>query len=726
MPLKTQPNLQFGISKFVFYKPSTPAPGVYEACQSIRLKPGFSFKATQGNSVSLKINPAACSPSSGSGGTQYVYDDAGRLTNDNNRGIAIQYNYLGLVKQVDRNNQTLKNVYDATGRKLQTIKPDNTTRTYIDGIEYIGSTLDFISTPFGRIRKNDADDWVYDYFLRDHLGSVRVALTTDPLNTVTYRATMEEDRAAEENRYFENVDKTRADLPYNYPDRSPTNTKVSKVPGKSEGLKITLKVMAGDTIEISAKAFYNIDNDFPENSVNVMPIIGAILSGMINPAGAASAAGTVLGEGSQLPNNLGGASPTSPASPFPPPSEGSGEASENNLVHPKSGINFVLFNSRFDIVEENTGYLPVDDQINAIQNLATDRLVMKESGYFEIFVNNDAQTPVYYDNMRITHSAGSVLEVNAYYPYGKLIAGLSEQSTYAKNRYKYNEKELIEDLDLQWSDYGARMLDGPMWFVPDRFAESFYHLSPYSFCAGNPINIIDVNGDIIVIITPNGIRVYEFGTTNEDDDEDEFFKRTVKNLNNMYSTSAGSKVIDVLSSSANTFSFTNEIPIDNDGNPIVGTLSFTANENGGGTIKAGSLMTSNVSEFMQVEVVSHELFHGYQHEMGQGGGTIFNEVEAAVFGYAVATDWASNMGKHIGSDTDRVTNSPSGQQYKDAFEKLVYGSTFSPRDFRDATGSFRTGSIKGRSSIYKNHRFTSQTLREKFLLKSFYPLIPKQ
>jgi len=30
-------------------------------------------------------------------------------------------------------------------------------------------------------------------------------------------------------------------------------TKLSKVPGKSEGLKMMLKVMAGDTIEISAK-----------------------------------------------------------------------------------------------------------------------------------------------------------------------------------------------------------------------------------------------------------------------------------------------------------------------------------------------------------------------------------------------------------------------------------------------------------------------------------------
>jgi len=32
-----------------------------------------------------------------------------------------------------------------------------------------------------------------------------------------YIATMEESRAAEESRYFENVDATRADRPFNYP-----------------------------------------------------------------------------------------------------------------------------------------------------------------------------------------------------------------------------------------------------------------------------------------------------------------------------------------------------------------------------------------------------------------------------------------------------------------------------------------------------------------------------
>jgi hypothetical protein len=38
---------------------STPAPGVYEATESITLQPGFSFTATPGNSLTLRIAPEA-------------------------------------------------------------------------------------------------------------------------------------------------------------------------------------------------------------------------------------------------------------------------------------------------------------------------------------------------------------------------------------------------------------------------------------------------------------------------------------------------------------------------------------------------------------------------------------------------------------------------------------------------------------------------------------------
>jgi len=167
-------------------------------------------------------------------------------------------------------------------------------------------------------------------------------------------------------------------------------------------------------------------------------------------------------------------------------------------VQPKSGINFVLYNNVLDVVEKNTGYLPVEDHINAIQILATDQLIMKESGILEIFVNNDAQTPVYYDNLRVTHSATPVMEVNAYYPYGKILKGLSISNTYAPNMLKYNAKELITAMELDWLDYGARVLftyDLPILPTPDPLAEMYYSISPYAYCLNNPIKFIDPNGE---------------------------------------------------------------------------------------------------------------------------------------------------------------------------------------------------------------------------------------
>ena len=49
-------------------------------------------------------------------------------------------------------------------------------------------------------------------------------------------------------------------------------------------------------------------------------------------------------------------------------------------------------------------------------------------------------------------------------------------------------------MELGWLDYGARMLDGPRWFVPDPLAEKYYSYSPYVYCGNNPILRIDPNG----------------------------------------------------------------------------------------------------------------------------------------------------------------------------------------------------------------------------------------
>ena len=56
-------------------------------------------------------------------------------------------------------------------------------------------------------------------------------------------------------------------------------------------------------------------------------------------------------------------------------------------------------------------------------------------------------------------------------------------------------------LPVQAQNYGARWMDAAIgrWHVIDPLCEKYYDVSPYAYCAGDPVNRVDINGDSISI-----------------------------------------------------------------------------------------------------------------------------------------------------------------------------------------------------------------------------------
>ncbi len=200
--------------------------------------------------------------------TDYLYDANGNLTIDKNKDItSIQYNYLGLPDSIMvKGKGTIKYMYDATGTKLKKIVVDSTaslkksTTLYLIS-NYVNDTLQFIVTEEGRARAKDSTLIVYDYFIKDHLGNVRLVLTNQKDTAFYPAATMEVGLAGTEEALYDNLATTRAHPPRDYPrDTSYSNpnsfvAQVTKNASKLGPGKL-LKVMAGDKFNVRVSSWW--------------------------------------------------------------------------------------------------------------------------------------------------------------------------------------------------------------------------------------------------------------------------------------------------------------------------------------------------------------------------------------------------------------------------------------------------------------------------------------
>jgi RHS repeat-associated protein len=493
--------------------------------------------------------------------TDYTYDANGNLAKDNNKRItSIRYNYLNLPEHIEvaaTNNPvpdgySIDYTYDALGNKLmkkvttpmQGVVSANrvNTTTYIGDLVYERNetimtitsggisqdafttlqltvpepapsgvdVLQFINMEEGRIRFKPAVDnkpaaFAFDYFIKDHLGNVRMVLTDEQQIDKYPVASLEPAKMVMEKNYYDIqeanvVDKSTATGISNYindngignnPEdavfSAANSTKLYRLNSNTAktGLGITLKVIAGDKIDVLGKSYYFQNSSGSGNNSNI-PITD-ILNAFLNaPATATTTAvhGTVTAAAINTPAGIAGITNMM---------NQQGTQSNAAPSKPRAFINVIFFDEQFKAVDYKISMVgnnsTVKDHYADLQNIA-----VPKNGFVYIYCSNESPVNVYFDNLQVVHTRGSILEESHYYPYGLKMDGISTKAFgNMKNPYQYQGDYNEYDNETGWNDFELRNYDAQIGrFIQQDPYDQF--ASPYTGMGNDPINNVDPSG----------------------------------------------------------------------------------------------------------------------------------------------------------------------------------------------------------------------------------------
>lgn len=424
------------------------------------------------------------------------FDAAGFLTEDFNNKLSYSYNKLGLVSAIahdDHPQEPMLFTYNSGGQLLCTQIADTTTY-YLNGIEYVdtGNGPDFraAGTGEGAVRKKEefetnSTEYVYDYFIRDHLGNVRVIITEGNAVQVVEQVTMEVQNAQQEESQFDNVSESRSPVPTEYPLATLENQKVAELSSNSTlvGPGKLIEVRRGDIIDVSAESWY-----LTAPLDNPMTSIGDILT--------AIAAGMLTQGGGIVPNGEAGVTDLLN-------SESVVNGGISNFLldqlddadwsQPQAYLVYMTFTRDLRLVGALSGVIGIGDE-GAVELLEIPEVMVNQDGYFYAFVTNYSTQEVVFDNFTMVHQQGKIRGEYDYYPYGLLWNNPSDNEEYSQT---YQSKNWLSgnwgDTGIDLYNFHARLNDPVLasWQIPDPMNQ---FSSPYTSMANNPVSFVDPDG----------------------------------------------------------------------------------------------------------------------------------------------------------------------------------------------------------------------------------------
>ncbi|WP_264550625.1 RHS repeat-associated core domain-containing protein [Flavobacterium sp. N2038] len=211
-------------------------------------------------------------------------------------------------------------------------------------------------------------------------------------------------------------------------------------------------------------------------------------------------------------------------------------------------------------------------------------------------------------NIRISYAKNpqtQVLEIideNNYYPFGLKHKAYNDALA-TNNKYKYNGKELQDELQLNMYDYGARNYDPALgrWMNIDPLAERYYGINPYAYVFNNPIELFDPNGMEVKYVRQEGQTRKEFREMKRE------FKRENRQL--MKDSKTHRDNFNKLKDSKNVHNIT----FSRSGGSVTETVG-DINRNGGNGTNMNIDLSQKGSE--NEFVVAHEVGHGVDIDNG--------------------------------------------------------------------------------------------------------------
>jgi RHS repeat-associated protein len=370
--------------------------------------------------------------------------------------------------------------------------------------------------------------FTYDYFIKDHLGNVRMVLTEEQKQDQYPAATLEGSTASgalsmiNYEKQFYTIDNTKIIAKTNVPGFTTSNdyqnnngnpppnssypsnytvnsTSVSENMYKlnattnKTGLGIVLKVMAGDKIDIHGKSYYQSSQTYNNsNSTQIVlaDIIGAFIGSPDNAgimAKGATSAGMETANTGLIPSTF-----------F------RGSNGESTTV-PKAYINYIFFDEQFKYAGGNFSRVGTSGTVKShwFSDTQLQNIVVPKNGYIYVYVSNESNADVFFDNLQVFHTKGPILEETHYYPFGLTMAGISSKAAGGvKNKRKYNDgtelanKEFSDGSGLEWYETTFRSYDPQIgrFHQIDELSDDYESWSPYTFALDNPILLNDPLG----------------------------------------------------------------------------------------------------------------------------------------------------------------------------------------------------------------------------------------